>query len=117
MDITLYGIPNCGTVKKARRWLDDHDIAYAFHDFRKDGIDAATLELWVRRLDDWGVLVNRRGTTWRKLDEAARENLDEARAVALMLAHPTLIKRPVAVRGERVLVGFEEDLWTRLLSG
>ena len=112
---TLYGIPNCDSVRQARRWLDEHDVAYRFHDFRKDGLDAALLERWIDRLDDWGELVNRRGTPWRRLDEADKRELDEAKAVRLLVAHPTAIKRPVLVRGEHVLVGFEADLWTRLL--
>ena len=115
--MTLYGIPGCDTVRKARRWLDEHDVGYAFHDFRKDGLDAARVEVWIDALDDWGALVNRRGTTWRRLDDAAKENLDRERVVALLVEHPTLVKRPVLTRGERVLVGFEKDLWTRLVLG
>ena len=113
---TLYGIPNCDSVRQARRWLDEHDVAYRFHDFRKDGLDAALLERWIDRLDDWGELVNRRGTTWRQLDEADKRELDRAKAVRLLIEHPTVVKRPVLEHGERVLVGFEADLWTRLLS-
>ena len=115
--ITLHGIPNCDTVRKARRWLDGEGVDYAFHDFRKDGLDAARVNGWIDALDDWGVLVNRRGTTWRKLDDADKENLDRERAVALMVEHPSLVKRPVLVRGELVLVGFDETLYRKLAHG
>jgi len=115
--ITLHGIANCDTVRKARRRLDDEGVEYTFHDFRKDGLDAARVDGWVDALDDWGVLVNRRGTTWRKLAEAERENLDRARAVALMVEHPTVVKRPVLVRGELVLVGFDETMYRKLAHG
>ena len=114
-DVVVHGITSCDTVRKARRWLDEHDVPYRFHDLREDGLDAATLDRWIERLDDWGVLVNRRGTTWRRLAEEERADLDRERAIALMAAHPTVIKRPVVERGERVLVGFDEGLWSRLL--
>ena len=115
-DTTLHGIANCDTVRKARRWLDDNDVAYRFHDFRKDGVDEAMLQGWIATLDDWGELVNRRGTTWRKLAEEERADLDEAKAVALMVEHPTVIKRPVLVRGDLVLVGFVEMMYRKLAS-
>ena len=114
-ELTLHGIPNCDSVKKARRWLDDNGLAYAFHDFRKDGVDAALLDGWIDTLDDWGVLLNRRGTTWRKLEESEKEDLDRERAVALMVEHPTVIKRPVLEYGGRVLVGFDETMYRELL--
>ena len=112
--ITLHGIANCDTVRKARRWLDGNGVGHRFHDFRKDGVDETMLRGWIATLDDWGELVNRRGTTWRKLAEGQRADLDEDRAVALMLEHPTIIKRPVLVRGERVLVGFDEVMYRKL---
>ena len=116
-DITLHGIANCDTVRKARRWLDDNDMTYRFHDFRKDGVDEAMLQGWIETLDDWGELVNRRGTTWRQLAEERRANLDEAGAVALMIEHPSVIKRPVLVREGIVLVGFDETMYRKLASG
>ena len=109
----LYGIPNCDTVKKARGWLDAHGVAFAFHDFKKAGVPAAALEQWVDRLG-WEVLLNRAGTTFRKLPEAERTWLDRDRAVALMLAHPSAIKRPVLVDGDRLEVAFKPDRYAAL---
>lgn len=110
----LYGIPNCDTVKKARKWLEQHKVDYTFHDFRKDGLQAPLVESWLGQV---GVdtLLNRRGTTWRQLDNEEKQGLDEQSVVALLLAHPTLIKRPVLVSGNGVLVGFDEDSWQSLL--
>ena len=110
---TLYGIPNCDTVKKARTWLDAHGIGYAFHDYKKAGVDRAALEGWVDRLG-WEALLNRAGTTFRKLPESERTDLDRDRAVALMLANPSAIKRPVLVDGERIEVGFKPDRYAAL---
>ena len=110
MTVTLYGIPNCDSVKKARRWLDEADIAYRFHDYKKAGIDEHRLNGWADEAD-WEALLNRRGTTWRKLDEREKVNVDRDRAIALMAAHPSLIKRPVVEHGDTVLVGFKEDIW------
>lgn len=104
----VYGIKNCDTVKKARRWLDTQDTAYQFHDFRVDGLDRQTIENWLQSLD-WQTLLNKRGTTWRKLDDPRKDNLDEATAVDLMLAHPTLIKRPVVCEDAGCHVGFNEQ--------
>lgn len=115
MTITLFGIPNCDTMKKARTWLDSHGIAFAFHDYKKAGIDAATLAGWVDRVG-WEVLVNRAGTTFRKLPPEAREGLDRDRAIALMQAHPSLIKRPVLVHGDAIEVGFRPDRYAALFS-
>lgn len=112
--ITLYGISNCDTIKKARRWLDTHGVHYTFHDYKKAGIDRATLTRWCRELG-YGVLLNTRGTTWRKLDESGKADLDENRAIDLMLAHNSLIKRPVLDTGDRKLVGFDEDAYKSLL--
>lgn len=102
---TIYGIRNCDTMKKARAWLDGRGVAYAFHDYRVDGLDPATLSGWVGRVG-WETLLNRAGTTFRGLPEAERQPLDEARAVALMLRQPAMIKRPVLEIGDRLLVGF-----------
>lgn len=105
---TLYGIKNCDTVKKARLWLDTQGIGYQFHDFRKDGLDTALLKKWEAVLG-WETLLNKRGTSWRKLDENRRDNLDRAKAMALMLAQPSLIKRPVLETGTKTLIGFSPD--------
>lgn len=110
MTVTLYGIPNCDTVKKARAWLDGRGIAYAFHDFKKAGIDAARLQGWIARagLD---TVLNRAGTTFRKLPESEREGLDEPRAVALMQAQPSCIKRPIVEHDGGLLIGFKPAEW------
>jgi Spx/MgsR family transcriptional regulator len=113
--ITLYGIPNCDTVKKARAWLDARGTAYVFHDYKKAGIDRARLEAWVAELG-WETLLNRAGTTFRKLADADRANLDAARAVQLMLAGPSMIKRPVLDTGGRRIVGFRPELYATLVD-
>ena len=103
----LYGIKNCDTVKKARRWLEANDVAYTFHDFRADGLEQSTIEGWLQKTS-WEILLNKRGTTWRKLEDPRKEQLDETLAVELMLANPTLIKRPVMTRNDDCVVGFKE---------
>lgn len=110
MSVTLFGIPNCDTVKKARRWLDERGIAYAFHDYKKAGIDPVTLGRWADEAG-WEPLVNRAGTTFRKLTEAETAGLDRDRAIALMIAHPSLIKRPVVEGAATLLVGFKPEAW------
>ncbi|MBX7532659.1 ArsC family reductase [Qipengyuania sp. 1XM1-15A] len=114
MTIQLYGIPNCDTVKKARKWLDANGIDYAFHDYKKEGADAAKLERWSDAAG-WEVLLNKRGTTFRKLDDADKADIDRAKAIALMTEHPSMIKRPVAEHSGGVLVGFKEDEWQAAL--
>ena len=110
--IHLYGIPNCDTVKKARTWLDGQGLEYAFHDYKKESADGENLERWADRCG-WEVLLNRRGTTFRKLPDADKADIDRAKAIALMLEHPSMIKRPVAEveGGDRVLVGFAQSEW------
>ena len=115
MTITLYGIPNCDTVKKARTWLDAKGLAYRFHDYKKDGADKAKLAAWSRAVG-WDVLLNRAGTTFRKLPEADRLGLDEAKAIALMLAAPSMIKRPVVEHPGGLLVGFKPEQWDAALG-
>jgi arsenate reductase len=112
----LYGIANCDTVKKARAWLEAQGVAYTFHDYKKAGIDAATLREWSARLG-WEALLNRAGTTFRKLPEAARADLDEDKAIALMLAQPSMIKRPVIVQGDTLLAGFKPDTYLGQITG
>ncbi|MFZ5594082.1 MAG: ArsC family reductase [Pseudomonadota bacterium] len=112
---TVYGIKNCDTVKKALAWLDDHGITYQFHDFRKNGLDEQLLREWVKELG-WEALLNRRGTTWRRLPEPDRENLDEARAIRLMLAQPSVIKRPVLDVGTSRHLGFGVTDYERLFG-
>jgi arsenate reductase len=103
---TLYGIRSCDTMKKAWTWLDQHGVAYRFHDYKKEGIDHATLAAWVGQVG-WEVLLNRSGTTFRKLPETDRAGLDADKAMRLMLAQPSMIKRPVLATGGRLLVGFK----------
>lgn len=108
--ITIYGIKNCDTMKKARGWLDAHKIAYAFHDYKASGIDKHTLEGWAKAAG-WEMLLNRAGTTFRKLPEADRENVTEKKALALMLAQPSMIKRPVLDVKGKLIVGFKPDIY------
>lgn len=115
MTATLYGIRNCDTMKKAWTWLDGHGVAYAFHDYKREGIDRARLEGWVRQVG-WEPLLNRAGTTFRKLPDADRLNLDEAKAVDLMLAQPSMIKRPVLETDERLVVGFRPETYAEVLG-
>ena len=103
----LYGIKNCDTVKKARRWLEANDVAFIFHDVRADGLDKATVEAWLQKVS-WEILLNKRGTTWRKLEDACKDNINEANDIELMLENPTLIKRPVVTVNDDCIVGFKE---------
>lgn len=112
--ITIYGIRNCDTMKKARAWLDRNKFSYVFHDYKTAGVDAAMLRVWCEELG-WETLLNRAGTTFRKLPESDRENLSERKAVALMLAQPSMIKRPVLDLGRQRLVGFKPELYERAL--
>ena len=105
--VTLYGIKNCDTIKKARKWLEAHDIAYTFHDYRKDGIDRQQLQAWVDELG-WEVLLNTRGTTWRKLPDEVRQDMSKEKAITVMLENPSIIKRPVLDLGAERKVGFKE---------
>lgn len=106
--ITVYGIKNCDTVKKARRWLDTNGCEHHFHDFRVDGLTKETVDSWLQA-NDWNTVLNRRSTTWKQLGEEQRNGVDEANVADLLLANPTLIKRPVTVYGNSVLIGFNED--------
>lgn len=109
--ITLYGIPNCTTVKKARVWLTEHQVAHEFHDFKKVGVPPAALEHWLGSVA-WERLLNRKGTTWRGLPAELQAGVtDAASAQAVMLAHPSVIKRPVVDWGAEVTVGFDADEW------
>jgi Spx/MgsR family transcriptional regulator len=110
--ITVYGIPNCDTVKKARDWLDGHNAPYTFHDFKKQGVPADLLTTWISALG-WEILLNRKGTTWRKLDTASQSAvIDATSAQALMLAHPSVIKRPVVLWPDQSLTaGFQPEIF------
>lgn len=109
--LTLYGIPNCDTVKRSRAWFTDHSIEHAFHDFKKSGVPAAELDRWISALG-WEALVNKKGTTWRKLDAAVQAKIVDAKSArALMLREPSVIKRPVAMLGAKISVGFVPETW------
>jgi len=112
MSITIYGIKNCDTMKKARAWLDAHGVAYDFHDYKTAGIDKGRLKQWSEKLG-WEALLNRAGTTFRKLPDAEKEGLNETKALALMLAQPSMIKRPVLDLGGKLLVGFKPDVYAK----
>ncbi|MEA2943014.1 MAG: hypothetical protein QOD09_3543 [Bradyrhizobium sp.] len=108
----IYGIKNCDTMKKARAWLDDHGVAYSFHDYKSEGISKDKLKGWAEALG-WETLLNRAGTTFRKLPDADREGLNERKALALMLAQPSMVKRPVLEVGTKVVVGFKPEIYAK----
>lgn len=115
MTVQLYGIPNCDTVKKARTWLDQSGVAYTFHDYKKQGADPAQITRWVDQAG-WEVVLNRRGTTFRALPETDKAELDAAKAVAIMAANPSCIKRPVVEHAGGLLVGFDAKGWEQALG-
>lgn len=108
MPVTLYGIKNCDTMKKARSWLDAKGVTYSFHDYKVAGVDPARLEGWARQVG-WETLLNRAGTTFRKLSDAEKAGIDEPKALALMAEQPSMIKRPVLDLGESLVVGFKPE--------
>ena len=112
---TLYGIPNCDTVRKARKWLTANGIDYTFHDFRKNGLDEKQLKRWIKELG-WETLLNKRGMMWRKLPDSKKDNVDEKKATAIMLAEPAIIKRPVLDLGKTRHVGFTEAEYKKLFK-
>ncbi len=113
--ITLYGISNCDTVKRARRWLEQHGIEYRFHDFRQDGLTAAQVQAWLEELG-WEQLLNRRSTSWKSLDPDARERMDDGRALDAILAQPTLIRRPMLDTGHERHTGFSPAQYQSIFS-
>ena len=115
MTLAMFGIPNCDTIKKARVWLDARGTAYAFHDYKKAGVDEASLRRWIAALG-WETVLNRAGTTFRKLPEADRADLTADKAVALMLAQPSMIKRPILEGGGVLLAGFKPEAWDAALG-
>ena len=115
MSLELYGIPNCDTVKKARKWLEERGLDYTFHDYKKEGADAGKLREWAKAAG-WETVLNRAGTTFRKLPEEDRANLDAAKAVRIMEANPSCIKRPVVEHDGGLLVGFKQAEWEAALS-
>ena len=115
MTATIYGIKACDTMKKARDWLDQHGVAVAFHYYKTAGVDRAHLEAWAGKVG-WEVLLNRSGTTFRGLPEDRKQGLDQAKAIALMLEQPSMIKRPVLDLGDRLLVGFKPDAYAAAMG-
>jgi arsenate reductase len=113
MKTVIHGIKNCDTIKKARAWLDANGVAHEFHDYKVSGIDRETIEKWVQAVG-WEVLLNRAGTTFRKLPDSAKKGIDERKAIRLMLEHPSMIKRPVLERGRTLLVGFDDERYSAL---
>jgi len=112
VSITIYGIKNCDTMKKARAWLDEHKVAYEFHDYKTSGVDGGRLQGWAKTVG-WETLLNKAGTTFRKLPDADKVGLDEAKAIDLMLAQPSMIKRPVLEVGGKLLVGFKPEIYEK----
>jgi len=108
--VEMYGIPNCDTIKKARKWLEAKGVEYRFHDYKKEGVDSIMLSQWCQALG-WETLLNRRGTTWRKLADESKENIDEGSAIQLMVENPSMIKRPLLVVGEKITVGFSDAVY------
>lgn len=111
--ITVYGIKNCDTVKRARKWLEKHNVTYSFHDLRDDGLSKTQLNAWCSQLD-WQDLLNKRSTTWRNLAEADKSNLNKAAAIKIMLLNPTVIKRPIITVDTQLSVGFDEKQFQQL---
>ena len=115
MPTTIHGIKACDTMKKARAWLETHGVTYSFHDYKTQGISRPVLEGWAKKIG-WETLLNRSGTTFRKLPDADREGLTESRAIALMLAQPSMIKRPVLEKGAKLLIGFKPEEYAKVFS-
>jgi arsenate reductase len=114
--ITIYGIKACDTMKKARTWLDNHGVEYTFHDYKTSGVDPAALARWSKQVG-WETLLNRSGTTFRKLPDPQKTGLDERKALALMVAQPSMIKRPVLEMGACILVGFKPEIYAKDVRG
>jgi len=112
--IKVYGIPNCDTMKKARKWLDNNNLEYEFHDYKKLGVPEKNLKNWAKKVG-WEIVLNKRGTTWRKLSDEIKDNIDEQSSIQVMLENPSAIKRPVLENNELLLIGFKEDEYESLL--
>ena len=115
MATTLYGIKNCDTIKKARKFLDQHNVEYTFHDYRTDGTDKKLISAWVK-VHGWETVLNKRGTTWRQLDDKSKAATNESNVAELLAKHPAMIKRPVLVSGKNSLVGFSKEHYFELLG-
>lgn len=115
MTITMYGIPNCDTIKKAKKWLDAESIDYQFHDYRKQGIDTKMVETFCQQLG-WENVLNKRGTTYRQLPQEQKDNLTQDNVIALLVEQPAMIKRPILVSGDEYHIGFKADQYAALFS-
>lgn len=113
--VEMFGIPNCDTIKKARKWLDSEGIEYQFHNYKKEGVNAEFLSQWCEA-KGWETLLNRRGTTWRKLPDDVKESVNETNAIQLMVDHPSMIKRPVLVIDSDITIGFSADVYQALFK-
>jgi arsenate reductase len=113
--VKIYGIKNCSTMKKAMSWLEEHNIAFDFHDYKKSDIDQQSLESWLSKTS-WEELINKRGTTWRKLPEESKENIDNEKAIRLMLENTSLIKRPALLVDDSLHLGFKEDTYSLIFK-
>ena len=113
--ITIYGIKNCDTMKKAMRWLDEHGVDYRFHDYRKQGVDLQQLQMMAAQLG-WEIMLNRRGTTWRALPDSIKAQIDEASALELMLENPAIIKRPILEQDGRLHIGFKPQQYQEIFA-
>ena len=113
--LRLYGIKSCGTIRKARAWLDEHDLHYEFHDYKTARIDRTLLTQWCNE-HEWKLVLNRAGTTFRKLEDECKSDLDQSKAIGLMLAQPSIIKRPVLDLGDKTLIGFNPDSYSAALK-
>lgn len=111
--IKIFGIPNCDSIKKAKKWLSDNSINYQFHDYKKLGVPEKELNKWIKQAG-WEVVLNKRGTTWRKLDDSIKESIDKQSAIQLMLDNPSIIKRPILDVKGRIIVGFSPDTYKKL---
>ncbi|MGB1464724.1 MAG: ArsC family reductase [Alcanivorax nanhaiticus] len=115
MELTIFGIKNCDTMKKAMKWLDDNGVAYHFHDYKKEGVPEASLKQWLDALG-WDIVINKRGTTWRKLDDDTKNTMDAAKAVTVALENPSIIKRPILQNDKILTAGFKANEWQALLK-
>ncbi len=115
MSVVMYGIPNCDTIKKAKRWLQDNNVDFEFYDYKKQPVTAELIESFFSQLD-WTQVVNKRGTTYRKLDEETKQNLTQESAVALLIEHPSMIKRPILALDEQLNLGFKADQYAALFT-
>ena len=115
MELTLFGIKNCDTMKKAMKWLDDNSVAYHFHDYKKEGVPEQRLRQWLEALG-WETVINKRGTTWRKLDDVVKESMNTEKSVNLAMENSSVIKRPILQSNDFILVGFKADEWGNTLK-